>query len=55
MKKFDSVFVPCGPDHQNLRDKNRTGRLRDYQVEIPETSCGQHLKAAEFAAALGQV
>ena len=27
----------------------------DCQVEIQETSYGQHLLAAEFAAALGQV
>ena len=54
-KKFDSEFVFRGPDHPNLRDENRTGRLRDCQIEIPETSYGQHLCAAEFAPALGQV
>ena len=54
-KEFDSVFVFRGPDHLNLRDENQTRRLRDCQVEIPETSYGQHLCAAEFAAALGQV
>ena len=31
------------------------GRLRDCQVEIPETSYRQHQCAAEFAPALGQV
>ncbi len=46
---------PHGPDHPNLRDENRTGRLRDCQIEIPETSYGQRLYAAEFAPALGQV
>ncbi len=54
-KKFDSVCVFRDPDHPNLREENRTGRLMDCQVEIQETSYGQHLLAAEFAAALGQV
>src|SRR2546425_9298993 len=54
-KKFDSVFVFRGPDHPNPRDENRRGRLRDCQVEIPETSYRQHQCAAEFAPALGQV
>lgn len=54
-KKFDSEFVFRGPDHPNHRDENRMGRLRDCQVEIPETSYGQHLCAAEFAPALRQV
>ena len=30
-KKFDSVFVSLGPNHPNLRDKDRMGCLGDCQ------------------------
>ena len=54
-KKFDSVFIPRGPDHPDLRDENGTGCFRDCQIEIPKTSYGQHVCAAEFAPALREV
>ncbi len=50
-KKLDSIFAFRGPDYPNLRDENRTGRLRDGQVEIPEAPSGQQVCAAEFAPA----
>ena len=54
-KKFDSVFVSHGPNHPNLRDKDRMGCLGDCQIEISGASHWQHQCAAEVTLALGQV
>ena len=45
----------CGPDDPNLRNADRTGGLRDGQLEALETSYGQHLGTGDFAPAFGQV
>jgi|CXWL01.1.fsa_nt_gi hypothetical protein len=54
-KKLDSAFELCGPDDPNFRNENRAGCLRDGQVEIPETSDGQRLRAGDFAPAFRQI
>ena len=54
-KKLDSAFELCGSDDQNFRNENRTGGFRDGQVEIPEASDGQRLRAGDFAPVFRQI
>ena len=54
-KKLDSAFELRGSDDPNFRNENRTGSLRDGQVEIPEASDGQRLRAGDFAPAFRQI
>ena len=54
-KKLDSAFERCGPDDPNFRNENGTGGLREGQVEIPEASDGQRLRAGDFAPEFRQI
>lgn len=54
-KKLDPTFELCGPDDPNFGNENRTGSFRDGQVEIPEASDGQRLRAGDFAPAFRQI